>query len=103
MITPTYTQGPAILWRIQTDPTFNADTGALEACVITAFFKAKYTNDANPADTYERDLGSVPLDCVGDASRSVTFIFNGESFTVPLGVGATCIAQAAKDAWYAQP
>lgn len=99
---PTYTAGPDTLWRLQTDPTFNADA-TLATCNVTAFYKATFTNTTDPADHFEKQLGSVNVDCVKDAAKPVTYTFDGKSYTLTYGAIAAGMAAAAAQEWAAAP
>lgn len=99
---PTYTAGPDTLWRLQTDPTFS-DKGELATCNVTAFYKATFTNTADPTDHFEKQLGSVNIDCVKDAAKPVTYTYDGKSYTLSYGAIAAGMAAAAAQEWAAAP
>lgn len=93
---PTYTSGPDTLWRLQVDPTFNAD-GTVSTNTVTAFYKATFTNTIDPTDHFDKALGSVAIDCVKDAAKTVTV--SGKTYTY--AEIATAMAAAAAQEWKA--
>ena len=96
-----YSPGPDTLWRVQADPVF-ADNGAATAFTVTAFYQATLTNDADATDRFTRQLGSVQIDCVRDAHKTVSFTTaEGETFTYTYAEIAGVLAAAAKQEWVA--
>lgn len=82
---PSYTQGPAFQWRLQVDPQFDAK-GALTAATVQAFFHSTFTNTQDPTDAFTKDLGSVSIDTVKDAAKTV--VYNGKTYTYAEITGA---------------
>lgn len=75
---PSYTQGPATQWRLQCDPAFSAQ-GALTSATVQAFFQSTFTNTQDPSDTFTKQLGSVNIDTIKDAAKTVTY--DGKTYT----------------------
>lgn len=97
-VAPTYTSGPDTLWRAQSDPTFNAD-GSLATCVVPFFYKATFTNTADPTDHFDKTLGQVNVDFVKDAAKTITV--GGKNYTYA-EVAAAFVAIGNKE-WAASP
>jgi hypothetical protein len=76
----TFTEGPATLWRVQSDPVFNGN-GTLTNGNATFFFRSTYTNSGNASDTFTKELGSVNVDFVANGSNH-TVTLTGQTITV---------------------
>ena len=101
MSSPTYTQLPDSLWRLQVDPTFVGGTGSMNSCLVQAFFDSMFVNNADPTDTFVKQLGSVNVDYIADANKPVTFTFEGSPYTMAYGLIAAGMTAAAFQEWNA--
>lgn len=99
----TYTQGPDTQWRQQVDPGVDPKSGVVTSWGVTAFFQAQFTNTADPTDTFFKQLGTAQIECVKQATKTVTFMYSGKSYTLEYGALAAGMAAAGAQEWTSNP
>jgi hypothetical protein len=92
-----WVQGPTLLWRYQSDPTFAKDSSTLATCPVQAFFGYTLSNTSTGATQFFQD-GSVTFDMVALGEKTVT----ASKVTVTYAQLAALNGQAAADQFAAQ-